>query len=84
MTNPFVQSMASNFEQALRLMEAALTDCPDELWETDLWPDEAPTGPTPHGGLHGSAPWFLAYHALSDPRLRPHRRVRAVGTATTL
>jgi hypothetical protein len=56
--------MASNFEQALRLMEAALTDCPDDLWETDLWPDEAPTGPTPHGGLHGSAPWFLAYHAL--------------------
>jgi DinB superfamily len=62
--NPYVESMASNFEQALRLMEAALTDCPDELWETDLWPDEAPTGPTPHGGLHGSAPWFLAYHAL--------------------
>ena len=57
--------MVSNFEQALRLMEAAITDCPDELWETDLWPDEASTGPTPHGGLHGSAPWFLAYHALS-------------------
>jgi hypothetical protein len=63
-TNPFVQSMASNFEEALRLMETALTDCPVDLWETDLWPDEAPTGPTPHGGLHGSAPWFLAYHAL--------------------
>jgi hypothetical protein len=62
--NPFVQSVASNFEEALRLMEAALTDCPDDLWETDLWPDQAPTGPTPHGGLHGSAPWFLAYHAL--------------------
>jgi hypothetical protein len=62
--NPFVQSMASNFEEALRLMEAALTDCPGDLWEMDLWPDEAPTGPTPHGGLHGSAPWFLAYHAL--------------------
>jgi hypothetical protein len=56
--------MASNFEEALRLMEAALTDCPDDLWETDLWPDEAPTGPTPHGGVHGSAPWFLGYHAL--------------------
>ncbi len=64
-TNPFVQSMASNFDQALRLMEAALADCPDDLWETDLWPDEAATGPTPYGGLHGSAPWFLAYHALS-------------------
>ncbi len=64
-SNAFVQSMALNFEQALRLMEAALTDCPDELWQADLWPDEAPTGPGPHGGLHGSAPWFLAYHGLS-------------------
>jgi hypothetical protein len=62
--NPFVESMASNFEQALRLMQAALTDCPDELWEADLWPHEAPTGPTPHAGLHGSAPWFLGYHVL--------------------
>ena len=33
--------------------------------QTDLWPDEAPTAATPHGGLHGSAPWFLGYHALS-------------------
>ena len=59
-----MQSMARNFEEALGLMEAALTDCPDLLWERDLWPDEALTGPTPHGGLHGSAPWFLAYHSL--------------------
>jgi hypothetical protein len=62
--NPLVQSTARNFEEALRLMEAALTDCPDDLWESDLWPDEAPTAATPHGGLHGSAPWFLVYHAL--------------------
>lgn len=46
-------------------MGTAMTDCPDHLWETDLWPGEAPTAPTPHGGLHGSAPWFLAYHALT-------------------
>ncbi|HVA52760.1 MAG TPA: DinB family protein [Acidimicrobiales bacterium] len=64
MANPFVQSMSSNFEESLRLMEAALMDCPDHLWETDLWPDEAPTAPTEQGGLHSSAPWFLAYHAL--------------------
>jgi hypothetical protein len=57
--------MASNFDQALRLMDAATMDCPDELWERDLWPDEAPTGPAQFGGLHGSAPWFLAYHALT-------------------
>jgi hypothetical protein len=64
MTNAFVASIAHDFTEALQLMEAALADCPDELWERDLWPDEAPTGPGPHGGLHGSAPWFLAYHAL--------------------
>lgn len=64
MVNPFVQSMDSNFEVALRLMEVAILDCPEVLWERDLWPDEAPTGPTSYGGLHGSSPWFLAYHAL--------------------
>jgi len=56
--------MAGNFEAALLRMEAAITDCPDNVWERDLWPDEAPTGPTKYGGLHGSSPWFLAYHAL--------------------
>jgi hypothetical protein len=62
--NPLVKSLIRNFDVSLRLMEASLKDCPDSLWETDLWPDEAPTGPTSSGGLHGSAPWFLAYHAL--------------------
>ena len=37
--NAFVQSVASNFTAALRLLEAALRDCPDELWATDLWPE---------------------------------------------
>lgn len=60
----FAQSLARNFDEALELLEAALTDCPDRLWETDLWPDEAPMGPGPYGGLAGSAPWFLAHHAL--------------------
>jgi hypothetical protein len=50
-TNPFVQSLTRNFEEALRLMEAALMDCPDNLWDTDLWPEEAPTKPTTYGGL---------------------------------
>ena len=56
--------MARNFEHALLLMEAALSDCPGGLWETDLWPEEATTAPAKYGGLHGSAPWFLGYHAL--------------------
>lgn len=65
MTHVFVQSLASNFDVALRLMETALSDCTDDLWQRDLWPDEATTAPAPTGGLHGSAPWFLGYHALS-------------------
>ena len=60
-----MQSLEYAFDAALRLMEAALGDCTESLWRTDLWPEEAPTGATPHGGLHGSAPWFLGYHALS-------------------
>jgi len=63
--NAFVESIAANFDAGLRLMEAALADCPERLWETDLWPDEAPTGSAEYGGLHGSAPWFLGYHALT-------------------
>jgi hypothetical protein len=59
------RSLARNFESALRLMEAALTDCPDGLWETDLWPVDATTTRLPQGGLHGSATWFLGYHALT-------------------
>lgn len=64
MSDVFVQSVQRSFTEALALLEAALADCPGVLWETDLWPDEAPTAPTSHGGLHGSAPWFLGYHAL--------------------
>lgn len=65
MTSPYVSSLEKSFDHALSLLEAAVRDCPDELWETDLWPDEAPTAPAQYGGLHGSAPWFLAYHALT-------------------
>lgn len=65
MKNVLVESMIRNFEDAFRLLESAVGDCPDELWETDLWPDEAPPQPVPEGAVAGSAPWFLAYHALS-------------------
>jgi len=41
-TNALVQSMASNFEDALRLLEAALSDCPDGLWEASMWQVPAP------------------------------------------
>lgn len=65
MSDVLAVSIAGNFESALRLMQAALTDCPDGLWETDLWPNEATMRRLPQGGLHGSATWFLGYHALT-------------------
>jgi hypothetical protein len=65
MSAVLAQSIARNFGSALRLLEAALTDCSDELWETDLWPVDGTTRRLPQGGLHGSATWFLGYHALT-------------------
>ncbi|HEX3823763.1 MAG TPA: hypothetical protein VHV79_04790 [Mycobacteriales bacterium] len=57
--------MARNFDSALQLMATALTDCPDRLWETDLWPVDATMHHVPQGGIHGSATWFLGYHVLT-------------------
>ena len=62
MTNAFLQSMARNFEDALRLMEAALSDCPDELWEASMWQVPAPD----------SAHQFLGpdWNPITDPAQR--------------
>jgi len=65
MSEVLAQSIARNFDSALRLMQAALTECPDGLWETDLWPGDGTTRRLPQGGLHSSATWFLGYHALT-------------------
>ena len=42
------------------------------------------TGPGPYGGLHGSSPWFLAYHALTCLDYDLAGELRAVETAATL
>jgi hypothetical protein len=62
-TNAFVQSMARNFDDALRLLEAALTDCPDELWEASTW-----QVPTPDSGHQFLGP---DWQPVTDPA---HRR----------
>ena len=66
MTTAFVQMMSDQYAYALNLLGNALGDCPDRLWATDLWPDEAPAGLAREGskGLRGSAPWNIAHHAL--------------------
>ena len=64
MTTILGRTLAENFTYSLGQLHAALTDCPDNLWEVDLWPDEAPTTRSDEGGLSGSAPWLVAHHAL--------------------
>jgi len=62
--NPFVASLQHNFDFSFAFLEAAIRECPDELWETDLWPEQESQGPSEYG-VGGTAPWNLAYHALS-------------------
>ena len=64
MTSALVQSLRYNFDHALGQLESALNDCPDGLWEQDLWPDEAPTQRQEDGALRGSSPWILGHHAM--------------------
>jgi hypothetical protein len=65
MTTTLLNILKINFQDALSRMAGAVGDCPDELWQTDLWPRDASGPQPPDGALGGSAPWFLAYHALS-------------------
>lgn len=80
MSSIWVESLARNFESALGLLEAAIRDCTDELWDTSMWvvpardPESELTGPD--GTLvtdavvrlalvqRHSTPWSIAWHAL--------------------
>ncbi len=80
MASIWVESLGRSFEEALRLLEAAIRDCTDELWESSMW--EVPP-PDADAHLHGpdgrlltdrdsrralvqrhSTPWGVAWHAL--------------------
>ena len=80
MASIWVESLGRNFEHALGLLEAAMGDCPDELWESSMWEvpvraaDKDLHGPdgqlvTDPGSRHAltqrsSTPWGVAWHAL--------------------
>ena len=80
MTSIWVESLGRNFEGALALLEAAIRDCTDELWESSMWEvpvraaDKDLYGPDGHlvtdaASRHAltqrhSAPWSVAWHAL--------------------
>jgi len=76
----WVESLGRNFEGALGLLEAAIRDCTDELWETSMWvvpardADAELAGPdgtlvTDPAARHAlvqrhSTPWSIAWHVL--------------------
>ena len=80
MTSIWVESVGRSFEAALTLLEAAIRDCTDELWESSMW--EVPVGNAdkdlqgPDGHLvtdpvlrhaltqRHSTPWGVAWPAL--------------------
>jgi len=78
MTSVWVESVGRNMRGALDLMEAAIRDCPDELWQANMWevPGQAVEIRDADGGLvtdpaeqhslvqGNGQPWFIAWHAL--------------------
>ncbi len=48
------------FGAAIDMLDEALRDCPDELWESRLWDDQ----PDQWVAAGFSAFWYLGYHAL--------------------
>ena len=78
--NIWVESLGRNFEAALGLLDAAIRDCTDELWESSMWPVPAPSTDSYVAGPDGqpltdtaarhalaqrwSSPWGVAWHAL--------------------
>lgn len=80
MTSIWVESLGRNFDRAFDLMEAAVRDCTDELWQASMWevPEPEPAdevrGPdseiiTDPAERHAlvqchSTPWGIAWHAL--------------------
>ena len=80
MSSIWVDSLGRNFESSLGLLEAAIRDCTDELWETSMWvvpardADAELIGPdgtlvTDPAARHAlvqrhSTPWSIAWHAL--------------------
>jgi hypothetical protein len=80
MSSVWVESLAGRFQRALDLLEAAIRDCTDELWRSNMWEvpddDSARAVRGPDGVLvtdraerralvqRYGTPWAIAWHAL--------------------
>src|SRR5439155_4297549 len=78
-SSTWVASLGPNFQTALDLMEAAVQDCTDELWQANMWEVPVDTDAEvrgPDGNLvtdpakrralaqRYGQPWYIAWHAL--------------------
>jgi hypothetical protein len=66
MTSIWVESLGRNVAEALDLLEAAVRDCTDALWESSMWTVPArDTAKDPNALVQRhSTPWGIAWHAL--------------------
>lgn len=76
----WVEALGRSFQQALDLMDAAVRDCTDELWQTNMWQVPSPEAAREVRGPDGNlvtdpgqrqalvqlygTPWGVAWHAL--------------------
>ncbi|MFN8508463.1 MAG: hypothetical protein U0547_13010 [Dehalococcoidia bacterium] len=63
----WVESVGRSLDAALDLLAAAVRDCPDDAWETPMWPvvvREGTQGLDDARGQRASMPWGIAWHAL--------------------
>ncbi len=61
MASIWVESLGRTFEHSFGLLEAAIRDCTDDLWESSMW--EVGEGDAAYAARR-STPWSVAWHAL--------------------
>ena len=68
MTSIWTEVLCRQFDQALELLEAAIRDCPDNLWTLGMWELTADDWRPSEGAdaymTRRSTPWSVAWHAL--------------------
>jgi hypothetical protein len=62
----WVESLSVNFQAALDLLESAIRDCTDELWQANMWNVPVRGEPAELRALiqRMGQPWGVAWHAL--------------------
>jgi hypothetical protein len=71
-TRPELDRLCASFEEAIKLLEAALHACPDELWETSMW------------HVPRTDPWVWPRPGLEPVPERTDEAIQAFSTVATI